>query len=58
MYVFPEGTKASLTQNGEVIFQYLKTFAETHYSSLSFVVSQFIFLSSLAPICCLKIGFK
>ena len=45
--VFLEGTKSSFTQNGEVPFQYIKTFVAMCCSVLSFVGWQFI---SLAPI--------
>ena len=58
LYVFFEGTKSSFTYNGEVPFQELKTFATFRCSILSFIGSQFIFLYSLAAICCLELSFK
>ena len=45
LYIFREGRKSSFTWNGEVPFQYLKTFIATGCSTLSFVGSQFISLS-------------
>ena len=39
LYIFLEGTKSSFTQNGEVPFQYLKTFVTISCFTLSFVGS-------------------
>ena len=58
LYVFLEEIKSSFTYNGELPFQKLKTFVAMRCSNLSFAGSRFIFLNSLAPICCLDFSFK
>ena len=58
IYIFLERTKSSFTYNGEVPFQWLENFVAMRCSTLFFVGSQFIFLNSLAPICCHELSFK
>ena len=58
LYVLLKGTKISFIQNGEVSFQYLKTFLVMRCSVLSFVDNNFICLISLASACSFEFSFK
>ena len=57
LYVFLEERKSSFRYNEEASFQQLKTFVAMRCSTLSFDGSQFIFLNSSVPICCLELSF-
>ena len=52
-----DGDKSSFTWNGEIPFQYSKTFEATRCSTLSFS-SQFISVNSLGLMCCFELRFK